>query len=377
MVSAVTPLQASFDFAESEAYLTQQIVTYLGNKRALLPFLGEAVRHVQTRLGRDRLRIGDLFSGSGVVSRYFKQFASLLVANDLEAYAQVINTCYLANRSAVDWRALEAWHRKVSHAIGETWAPGPIANAYAPENDAAITPGERAFYTRRNAIFLDTARRALEQVPIALRHFLLAPLLAEASVHSNTSGVFKGFYKNRAGVGCFGGEGRNALQRICGDMELRLPVLSNFECPVSIFREDANVLVDHLPELDFVYLDPPYNQHPYGSNYFMLNLLVSGEAPKQASRVSGIPTDWNRSRYNKRQEAEEALFDLVRRCHARFLLISYNSEGFIPYETFLATLQGLGALTTFATSYNTFRGCRNLSARAPKVTEFLFLLEKA
>lgn len=136
------------------------------------------------------------------------------------------------------------------------------------------------------------------------------------------------------------------------------------------------MLVEHMPDVDLVYLDPPYNQHPYGSNYFMLNLLVSGEVPHRVSRVSGIPADWNRSRYNKRQEAAEALFSLVRACPASFVLVSYNSEGFIPYERFTQELSSVGKLSSFATEYNTFRGCRNLANRAQKVTEYLFLLEK-
>ena len=102
---------------------------------------------------------------------------------------------------------------------------------------------------------------------------------------------------------------------------------------------DANELARELPALDLAYLDPPYNQHPYGSNYFMLNLLVQYERPTAVSRVSGIPTDWNRSRYNRRAEAAGALFELAAACPARFLLISYNSEGFIPHDVFLRRLR--------------------------------------
>jgi len=32
-------------------------------------------------------------------------------------------------------------------------------------------------------------------------------------------------------------------------------------------------------------LDPPYNQHPYGSNYFMLNLLADYREPADVSAV--------------------------------------------------------------------------------------------
>ena len=47
---------------------------------------------------------------------------------------------------------------------------------------------------------------------------------------------------------------------------------SNFDSELEIFQEDTVGLSKKLQNLDVVYLDPPYNQHPYGSNYFMLNL---------------------------------------------------------------------------------------------------------
>ena len=113
--------------------------------------------------------------------------------------------------------------------------------------------------------------------------------------------MFKGFYKDRTtGIGKFGGSNGDALSRIKGRIELDVPVLSRFECDMEIQQQDANELVRQLRGLDLAYLDPPYNQHPYGSNYFMLNLLVDYQKPQHVSNVSGIPTDWQRSDYNVR-----------------------------------------------------------------------------
>ena len=88
--------------AESPGYLTRQLITCLGNKRALLPGIEAAVMKVRRRLGRTRLRILDAFSGSGSVSRLFKRHARYLAVNDLEDYAAVAARCYLRNRSTVD-----------------------------------------------------------------------------------------------------------------------------------------------------------------------------------------------------------------------------------------------------------------------------------
>lgn len=361
---------------ENPLYLSNQIITYLGNKRALLDFIGRGVQQVCARLGRHQLRVWDAFSGSGIVARYLKQWSAELFVNDLEDYSRVLNECYLSNASEIDAEQLQKSLYLVCEMAQADMQPGLLAELYAPQQDDCIQPGERVFFTRRNACYIDSARRAIDTLPPPIQVYALAPLLYEASVHNNTSGVFKGFYKDSCGVGQFGGQGRNALDRILRDIELPSPIFSRFECPFHVMQMDARAAVRMLPELDLAYLDPPYNQHPYGSNYFMLNVIVRNERPVSISPVSGIPTDWNRSPYNKRAFAAQELFSLVAECPARFVLISYNSEGFVPLEVFVDTLQRIGKLSVLEQEYNTFRACRNLRNRSIKVREYLFLLEK-
>ena len=361
---------------EVAGYLAEQIITYIGNKRSLLPFIGKGVDAVRARLGGRKIDSLDLFSGSGVVSRYLKRHSRKLYANDMEGYSRVANQCYLTNRSTVDFSALTEVRQLIRRKIEDQPRPGFIAEMYSPEDENNITSKDRCFYTRKNAVFLDTAASLLAAEPEPFRSLLLGPLLSRASVHANTSGVFKGFYKNKDGVGQFGGSGKDALTRITGTIDLDTPLLSGFECESEIHQSDANLLVHQLNEVDLAYLDPPYNQHPYGSNYFMLNLLVDYKRPAEVSNVSGIPVDWRRSRYNARPEAEAALFELVRALQAKFVLISYNSEGFVSYDSFTSTLEKLGKLSVLETTYNTFRGSRNLRDRPIHLKEYLFLLEK-
>ena len=361
---------------ENPSYLRDQLITYIGNKRLLLPFIGQAVEKVLERTGKQKLRILDLFSGTGVVSRYLKKYTSLLIANDLESYSRVTNETYLTNASSIDFSKLTeslAWLKRETK---DRLAPGFIAELYSPQDEDNIAAGDRVFYTRRNACYLDTSRQLLDKLDGDISKLLLAPLIARASVHANTSGVFKGFYKNKHGIGEFGGSGKDALVRIKGDIIAELPVLSRFECDYIVKQGDANQVVREIDDVDFAYFDPPYNQHPYGSNYFMLNLLVDYGKPAEISKVSGIPTDWNRSLYNKRAEASAALFDAIDKCPAPFILISYNSEGFVSHGEFMDALRGLGSVDVCATPYNTFRGSRNLGNRSLHVTEYLYLLQK-
>ena len=361
---------------EDPRFLREQIITYLGNKRALLGFIGSAVELVKKELNTDKLDIVDLFSGSGVVSRYFKKDARHLYSNDLEPYCETINRCYLTNASEVDTHALQRYYKDICAQLdSRPLEQGFISRLYAPHDDENIKPGERVFYTSRNAMYIDTARQALDTLPEPYKTFLLAPLLYEASVHTNTSGVFKGFYKNSAsGIGQFGGDGQNALSRIIADISLQLPIFSRFECDVQVLREDACRLAGLLPTVDLVYMDPPYNQHPYGSNYFMLNLINDYRCPDSISRVSGIPRHWNRSQFNSKKSSMAAMSRLCHSLKAKYLLISFSNDGFISQDEMVELLSGIGDVRVFYTEYNTFRGCRNLGSRDIHVKELLYLV---
>ena len=362
---------------EDERFLREQLITYIGNKRKLLHTLDGAIKRVCARLGKDKLRVLDAFAGSGVASRFLKQYSELLVSNDFERYAKIIGDCYLTNRSAINFDLLHEYHCKVLSAA--TTLPvrdGFLRRLYAPQCDESIQAGERVFFTTNNAMRLDSMRHAIDMVPQEYQAFLLAPLLSEASVHNNTSGVFKGFYKNADGVGQFGGQKKDALARILGTIELPFPIFSRFDCDIDVRQEDANKLVKSLPSLDLAYFDPPYNQHPYGSNYFMLNLIVDNTEPREISKVSGIAKGWQRSDYNNRKFARRALSDLIEHTDASHILISYNNEGFISREQFDELLEKYGRVEVVETVYNAFRGSRNLKGRPIHVKESLFLVER-
>jgi len=370
--------------SESADFLTEQIITYIGNKRSLLDFITKGIQIVQNRLNKEKLNIFDVFTGSGIVARHCKQFSYSLLVNDLEKYATVTGECYLSNKIEINMPVLEDIYNGLladieNHPLEE----GIITKLYSPKNDDNIKKNERVFYTRRNAMYIDTMRKLIQSVPIIYQKYFLAPLIAKASIHANTSGVFKGFHKNKeTGLGQFGGTNSDALFRIKGNIVLPFPIFSNYRCNYTIYNGDSNQIVKEAPEVDLAYLDPPYNQHPYGSNYFMLNLILENKYPENISNVSGIPDNWNRSAYNKKQYAYSALSELVENVKAKYVLISFNSEGFISLDEMKGMLKKIGRVQVLETSYNTFRGCRNLTNLAENgdrdihVTEYLYLLEK-
>lgn len=363
---------------ESRDYLTKQIITYIGNKRELLKEIEEEVVFVCNKLEKNKLVCLDLFSGSGVVARFLKQHSSKIIANDLEAYSKVINECFLSNKSEFDVIQFHEYLSEINRRISEKPIKGIIRKNYSPKNDKKITVDDRVFYTNDNATYIDSFRYYIDEVvPENYKKFFLALLLTEASIHVNTCGVFKGFYKDTdTGIGKFGGKAENALVRIKGEIKIEAPVLSNFETEYEVYQEDANKLAEELKGLDLVYLDPPYNQHPYGSNYFMLNIILKNKIDGNMSKVSGIPDDWNHSIYNKKQTALEGMRDIISKLNAKFVLISYNNEGFISFEEMKNMLSEFGNVKEKRIKYNTFRGSRNLRERSIYTNEFLFLLEK-
>lgn len=371
----------------NEAYVRQPMVTMIGNKRKLIVGIYEIVREVWAALGLSEggMKVMDGFAGSGVVSRMLASAPEVgeIWTNDLEYFSYIMMECFLKKpEPSEEIRVREHIIEMNRLAASGPYLEGVVTRLYAPRVTASVAEGERCFYTHENALIIDTLRNYIERrVESSLRPWLLAPLLIKASIHTNTGGVFKGFYK-KDGVGHFGGEGENALERIMAPIRLeapRWPLTATGEhlARAHTNQEDVNALMERIPDgsLDLIYFDPPYNQHPYGSNYFMLNVIAEGTEPHDLSGVSGIPRAWNKSRYNKAREATEAMKDLLTKAlkKTKYVLISYNNEGIIETEAWQKLLEGR-EWRLYERPYDTYKASRNLDERAPKVVERLYLV---
>ena len=367
-----------FTVQENSDFLSSQIITYIGNKRALIGEIANHISAIKEKMDKKHFICADLFSGSGIVSRMLKQHSSKLICNDLENYSYVINSCYLTNKKDFDYEKYNLLRDKILSSAAKKKIPGIITEHYSPKDENNIQKTDRVFYTHENALLIDTYRALIDRyVEPDFQQYFLAPLITEASIHTNTSGVFKGFYKDKnTKIGTFGGAGRNALSRILKTIELPVPIFSNFSSRVELHQKNTIELSKELKNIDIAYLDPPYNQHPYGSNYFMLNLILKNEITAPVSPVSGIVSNWNHSDFNKRVLALSSMEEIIKNLDTKFFIISYNSEGFISFDEMTAMLKKYGNLTTQDIHYNTFRASRNLNNRSLHVSEYLFILEK-
>lgn len=369
----------------TDEYVYQTMLTCIGNKRKLVKHIYEATKDVCKLLGKDNLKIMDGFAGSCVVSRQLSYIASEIWTNDLEKYSYLMARCNLITPSLSNqekiYRHIDIMNKLAVE--GPFVENGIISRLYAPKVTTDIKEGERCFYTRENALIIDTLRAYIEEkVEEGLKDYCLVPLLCKASIHANTAGVFKGFYK-KDGIGHFGGTGENALERIMAEIRLDYPVWnhgSGIKFKVQCFNKDINELVEELvvgeeDKFDLIYLDPPYNQHPYGSNYFMLNVIAENKEPRDISKVSGIPSNWNKSVYNSSGEAVEFMTHLLDEGlrKSRYLLVSYNNEGIISDAEWDELLKSY-TVKKYEIKYDTYKGSRNLANRGNKVLERMFLI---
>lgn len=383
---------ASFD-----SFLTEQIIAYIGNKRKLLGLIYRAMEKSGVDI-KPGLRFFDVFAGGGVVSRFAKSMNFQVFSNDWEYYSRIINSAYLCTDRRDIKKIFGSKENYEKLILKINSLPNPlddeqyIAKYYAPKSDDINNvdyKSERLFYTRQNALNIDKIRNFIEEnYPEKskskrnqqIRNLLIAQLIYEAATHTNTSGVFKACHKE------FGGHGKDALKRILAPIELHESVLidSDYECQV--FQEDANSLAEKIHDIDVAYLDPPYNQHQYGSNYHMLNTIakwdrlpVSDEKNRRGvlKEKAGIRHDWieTRSPYCYKNEAEKAFEDLIKKLDARYILISYSTDGIIPFESMKRICMEKGRTTIVTNEYTTYRGGKQSNSRKNTNIEFILCVD--
>jgi len=368
----------------TDSYVFHQLIPYIGNKRKLLLLIGRAIAASGLRPGDGFV---DLFAGSGVVSRYAKAKGFRVVANDWEPYAEQINRCYVGcnappcydGRSYADMiaglNALPSVADWVTHHL-------------CPDDDEQYDISrDRLFYMRKNGMRIDAIRSGIERLE-AEQGFdptqiacLIAPLLYQCCYTSNTSGVFKGFHAG------WGGSNGTARYRICADLMLEPALFHDNGHVNEVTRLDAQSFArEHGRSYDFVYVDPPYNQHPYGSNYHVLNSVALWDKPALSPKISGrgdksaIRRDWRterRSPYNSARQAAEAFRDLIDGLPARWIAISYSTDGNIPLIDMAQACCDRGAVTPFIQPYKRYRVSTQRFSAKPLNAEFVLLIDTA
>lgn len=372
-------------YNRTREYLFAQLIPYIGSKRKLLPVIARALSHtgIETQIHSRRPLFVDLFAGSGVVSRMAKMLGMRVLANDWEPYSAAINGAFIAlNRVPMDPSVFDELN---------TLPPleGFITRHYCPEDDLHPEPSrERLFYTNANGRRIDAIRSRIAEweetgrISEDQQRFLLAPLLSACCYVSNTSGVFKAYHAG------WGGNTGTALYRILSRLTLCEPPLIDNGYRNLVTQLDALTVARNMTEIagtrcDVVYLDPPYNQHPYGSNYHLLNTIAlydKPDVPPIDTGKSAIRTDWRSLRRSAFNTASAALVELEKVVDAvccRWVLISYSTDGNIPAEKLLYSMSQRGKLTVEPHRYKRYRvSAQRMSPRSHNV-EFVLIVDRS
>ena len=368
--------------AHTSEYLFNQLIPYIGNKRKLLKLIEQAIQHTSAKEGA----FLDLFAGSGVVSRMAKLLGYRVISNDWEPYAQAINQCYIACNRPSAFASLGGYEQAIDHLNRLPAKIGWVTEHLCPRDDANYDiRTDRMFYMRKNGMRIDAIRQQIAEWKDAGRltdaeeACLLAPLVYQACYRSNTSGVFKGFHNG------WGGQTKTALYRIATDLHLDATVFHDNGQQNLVFREDAQALAERLAkeEVEIAYLDPPYNQHPYGSNYHVLNSVVLWDKPALSKQItrgskSAIRLDWRterRSAYNYREEAGVAYRRLIGAINARYILTSYSTDGTIPLDALLLTNVARGQVSVVMQGYKRYRVSSQRFSKKPMNVEFVLVVD--
>ena len=233
-----------------------RVIKYLGSKRRLVPVLAphRARRpHADTAL--------DLFTGTTRVAQAFKQRGAVVTAVDTARYSEVFAQCYVAtDATAVDKDDLIDALAHLESLPGE---PGYFTETFCERS---------RFFQPFNGARVDAIRDAIA------RDYAGVAAVPDPA-HEPDRGRRPGRLHHRRADG---------LREAVGGA--LVPARSSFGSRSSSRATGARSAAmrssspARVGEFDLAYLDPPYNQHRYFTNYHVWETLVAWDAPDALRR---------------------------------------------------------------------------------------------
>ncbi|MGA2838524.1 MAG: DNA adenine methylase [Acidimicrobiales bacterium] len=311
------------------------MIKYLGSKRRLVPALAVLAGASGARTGLD------LFCGTTRVSQAFKALGLEVTAVDSARCAHVLARCYVAT----DPDASPTFRAEVADAVDRLNAvpghPGYVTRTFCDE---------ARYFRPANGARIDAVREVIEAdyAGTPLWPVLLTSLLEAADRVDSTTGLQMAYLKQWA-------------PRADRPLVLRVPEM--VPGPGRAVRGDACALVGTgaLPDVDLAYLDPPYNQHRYDSNYHVWETLVAWDAPEHygvACKRTELRDPTTRSAFNGRRTMAPALADVIARVAAEVVVLSYNNESWLTFEELREVCAARGHVEVLAFDSARYVGAR-------------------
>lgn len=229
---------------------------------------------------------------------------------------------------------------------------------------------ERMYFSSENAGRIDYFRQTIEQwktenlISDYEYSFLLASLIESISFVSNTAGVYGAFLKH-------------------WDPRAKKPIV--FQKVVAKESKHLNIefhnqkiedLIENV-QCDILYLDPPYTQNQYGTQYHILQTLVLDDNPSMSPVTGSRPTTPMRSDWSKDYKSH-ILFDrIISKTKAKYIIFSYSTDGFLSKSFIEASLKRYGKKETYKCQKISYNKYKNFKSRGKKEHfEYLFFVEK-
>ena len=341
---------------------------YIGGKKLLLPYIKEII---ESKTNNVKV-ISDLFSGSGIVSKFFKEEGYNTISNDLMYFCTILLKGTLALNKIPNFK-------KLIKVINEE--PIQYLNNLKVENTNFLNTdyfiynnyspiGNRMYFTEKNALKIDLIRLIIDKwkkeklIDDLEFYYLLTSLLEAVPYVSNITGVYGAYLKFWD-------------KRALKDIILEKPKILECNTTHKIYNEDANELTRKIKKVDLSYLDPPYNQRQYLPNYHILETIAKYDNPK-IKGVTGLREYVEeKSKYCVKKEILNTFDDLIKNIKTRYILLSYNTEGLLKQEEIINILKKYGIKNTievYKIKYNRYKN--NLTNDNKNLKELLFFIEK-
>ena len=291
------------------------LIKYLGSKRALLPQLSALAGASQAKTALD------LFTGTTRVAQAFKKAGLEVTAVDSASYSEALAKTFIELDSAVvNTSELDDAIRALNALEG---AAGYFTKTFC-EDARYLQPS--------NGALVDAMREAIEcdYRDSWLYWPLLTSLLLAADRVDSTTGLQMAYLKSWSA-------------RSFNRLELRAPEL--LPGTGSALRADAMSVAKALPTVDLAYLDPPYNQHRYFTNYHVWETLVRWDKPETygiANKREDARSDEHRSVFNSKRTMPEALRTLIGEVNAETIVLSYNNESWLDRDELISACEPRG-----------------------------------